>query len=423
LALSGGLDSCVLLHLLVSLRDALPWSLQAIHINHGLQVLADLWQAHCETLCEHYQVPLQLVQLSLSPAPGESVEAVAREARYRALAEHMAPGDLLLTAQHQGDQAETLLLQLLRGSGPAGLAAMPALNRFYAGWQARPLLDIPRVAIEAYARQHRLSWEEDHSNRDLRFDRNYLRHKVMPLLTERWPAAGATLSRAARLSGEMLTLAREAAAEDLAQARQEEGDALSLKMLRRFHSIRLRNLLRHWIIESGAPLPSSRKLQRIEREAVNGRRDANPLIAWGGWEVRRFRDALYLGQALPPFEAPASLSWNQEASLLLPGGLGRLSVERGSGGIAPDRWSGACVEVRFRRGGERCIPAGQAHHRSLKKLLQEWGVPTWQRPRLPLVFLDGELAAIPGYLVCHPFAASADSESVLIRWDGADPAG
>ncbi len=417
LALSGGLDSCALLHLLVSLRDSLPWNLQAIHVNHGLQVVADLWQAHCETLCEQYQVPLQVVQLSLSPAPGESVEAVAREARYRALAEHMAPGDLLLTAQHQDDQAETLLLQLLRGSGPAGLAAMPALNRFYAGWQARPLLDVPKAAIEAYARQQRLTWEEDNSNRDLRFDRNYLRHKVMPLLNERWPAASATLSRAARLSGELVSLAREEAESDLALARREEGAELSLDVLRRFDSIRLRNLLRHWILRCGAPLPSSRKLQRIEREAVNGRIDANPLIAWRGWEVRRFRDRLYLGRSLPPFEAPDSLSWEDRGMLLLPEGLGRLRVESGKGGIDPERWSSAFVEVRFRRGGERCIPAGQAHHRPLKKLFQEWGVPTWRRSRLPLVYLDGELAAVPGYLVCQPFAAPADSDSVLIHWD------
>jgi tRNA(Ile)-lysidine synthase len=417
LAFSGGLDSCVLLHLLVSLRDSLPWALQAIHVNHGLQVAADLWQAHCETLCEQYQIPLQVVQLSLTPAPGESLEAVAREARYRALAEHMAPGDLLLTAQHQDDQAETLLLQLLRGSGPAGLAAMPLLSRFYSGWQARPLLDIPKAAIETYARQYRLTWEEDSSNRDLRFDRNYLRHKVMPLLTERWPAASATLSRAARFSGELLALAKEEAQSDLAQARQGEGGELSLERLRRFDSIRLRNLLRHWIVQSGAPLPGSRQLQRIELEAVNSRPDANPLIVWRGWEVRRFRDRLYLGRSLPAFEAPEALSWEDRSRLLLPEGLGWLSAETGKGGIDPERWSNARIEVRFRQGGERCIPVGQAHHRPLKKLFQEWGVPVWQRSRLPLIYLDGELAAIPEHLVCQPFAASADGDSVVIRWD------
>jgi tRNA(Ile)-lysidine synthase len=417
LALSGGRDSCVLLHLLASLRESLPWPLRAIHINHGLQVMANLWQAHCESLCEQYRIPLQVVQLSLRPGPGESVEAVAREARYRALAEHMAAGDLVLTAQHQDDQAETLLLQLMRGSGPAGLASMPVLSRFYSGWLARPLLDIPGAALEAYARQHRLTWQEDPSNRDLRFDRNFIRHRIMPLLTGRWPAATATLSRAARFSGELLVLAKEEAQEDLARARQEEGSHLSVAALRRFSSMRLRNLLRHWIAVAGAPLPSSRKLARIEREGVHGRDDATPLIAWHGWEVRRYRDCLQLARALPPLDPTLSLVWQNRSELTLPGGLGRLIAQPGEGGIDPDAWSSARIEVRFRRGGERCLPAGQAHHRPLKKLFQEWGVPTWERSRIPLIYIDQELAAIPGRLVCQPFAVPAGQASVVIHWD------
>jgi tRNA(Ile)-lysidine synthase len=416
LAISGGLDSCVLLHLLASSRESLPWPLHAIHINHGLQVAADLWQAHCESLCEHHQVPLRVVQLSLAPGPGESVEAVAREARYRAIAEQMAPGDLVLTAQHQNDQAETLLLQLMRGSGPAGLAAMPAVSRFYSGWMARPLLDIPRAAIEAYARQHRLNWEEDSSNRDLRFDRNFVRHRVMPLLIGRWPAAVTTLSRAARFSGELLVLAQEEAEEDLAQARLEEDGSLSVATLRRFSSIRLRNLLRHWIAGNGAPLPNSRKLARIEREAVHGRDDAMPLIAWCGWEVRRYRDRLQLARALQPLDPALSLVWQNRTELTLPAGLGRLIAQPGDGGIDPDAWSSARIEVRFRQGGERCLPVGQGHHRPLKKLFQEWGVPSWERPRIPLIYLDHELAAIPGRLVCQPFAVPTGRASVVIHW-------
>jgi tRNA(Ile)-lysidine synthase len=423
LALSGGRDSCVLLHLLASLRESLPWSLQAIHINHGLQVMANLWQAHCESLCEQYQIPLQVAQLSLRPGPGESVEAVARAARYRALAEHMGSGDLVLTAQHQDDQAETLLLQLMRGSGPAGLAAMPALSRFYAGWLARPLLDTPRAAIEAYARRHRLTWEEDPSNRDLRFDRNFIRHRVMPLLTGRWPAASATLSRAARFSGELLVLAKEEAEEDLTRAQQEEGGDLSVAALRRFSSMRLRNLLRHWITGAGAPLPSSKKLARIEREAVRGRKDASPLIAWHGWEVRRYRDHLRLARTLPPLDPALSLVWRDRTELMLPGGLGRLIAQPGEGGIDPDAWSSARVEVRFRQGGERCLPMGKAHHRPLKKLFQEWGVPSWERPRIPLIYLNHELAAIPGRLVCQPFAAPAGQASVVIHWHPQTPEG
>jgi tRNA(Ile)-lysidine synthase len=407
----------VLLHLLVSLRESLPWALRAIHINHGLQVMADLWQAHCESLCERYGVPLRTVQLALAPGPGESVEAVAREARYRALAEHMDPGQLLLTAQHRDDQAETLLLQLLRGGGPAGLASMPLLSRFGQGWLARPLLEFSRDSLAEYARRQGLIWEQDPSNRDLRFDRNFIRHRVMPLLTERWPAASITLSRAARFSGELLVLAREEAEQDLAKVSLAEPGGLSVARLREFDSIRLRNLLRHWIALAGAPMPGSKKLARIEREAVLGRDDASPLIAWCGWEVRRYRDRLQLGRALAPLEKIESLIWADRSELSLPGELGRLIAEPGERGIDSGRWSEGKVEVRFRRGGERCLPRGQGHHRPLKKLFQEWGVPPWERGRIPLVYVDGELAAIPGRLVCRPFAADDGQASIVIRWE------
>ncbi|MEJ2591345.1 MAG: tRNA lysidine(34) synthetase TilS [Candidatus Thiodiazotropha sp.] len=417
LALSGGLDSCVLLHLLAALGDRLPWPLQAIHVHHGLQAQADLWQTHCESLCAGYGIPLHTVRLNLEPAPGESLEAAARTARYQVLAGQMGAGDLLLTAQHRDDQAETLLLQLLRGSGPAGLAAMPALSRFGPGWLARPLLEYPRERLESYAREQRLAWQEDPSNQDLRFDRNFIRHRVMPLLALRWPAASATLARAARFSGELLTLAKAEAETDLSQARQAQGPGLSIHALRGFDSIRLRNLLRHWIAAAGAPLPHAKKLARIEREAVHGRDDAMPLVAWGGWEVRRYRDRLTLDRARPATETVRLLDWPDRVELVLPDGLGRLVAEPGAGGIDAERWAAARVEVRFRRGGERCLPAGQAHHRPLKKLFQEWGVPPWERGRIPLIYLDGELAAVPGRLVCQPFAAADGEASIRVRWE------
>jgi tRNA(Ile)-lysidine synthase len=262
-----------------------------------------------------------------------------------------------------------------------------------------------------------LSWEEDPSNRDLRFDRNFIRHQVMPLLTGRWPAAPVTLSRAARFSGELLELAKEEGEEDLARCRLEGNAELSIERLRRFDSVRLRNLLRHWIAELGAPLPSSKKLARVEREAVHGRPDTNPLIVWGGWEVRRYRDRLRLGRPLPELHRSEPLAWRDPSELTLPGGLGRLIAESGEAGLDPARWSNAEVEVRFRRGGERCRPRGHPHHRPLKKLFQEWGVPPWERERIPLIYLDGELAAIPGRLICHPFAAAAGAPSIVIRWE------
>jgi tRNA(Ile)-lysidine synthase len=417
LAFSGGLDSCVLLHLLSELREQLPFELHAIHVHHGLQHEADSWQAYCEQLCRGYNIPLETIRLNLNVTGGESLEAVAREARYKAMAERMEQGGLLLTAQHQDDQAETLLLQLMRGSGPAGLAAMPPLARFATGWLARPLLDCPRHTLEQYAREHQLIWQEDPSNQNQRFDRNFIRHQVMPLLRSRWPAASATLSRAARFSGELLQLVREEAEEDLAQARASDSNTLSISMLKQFNSVRLRNLLRHWIDATGAPLPSSKKLARIEQEAVHGRTDSMPLIAWGGWEVRRYRDRLFLDPA-QFIELPTQpLTWPDGDELMLPEGLGRLMAKHGEGGIAVARWQQSKVEVRFRHGGERCRLPKQNHRRPLKKLLQEWGVPPWHRERIPLLYLDGELAVVPGYCVCLPFAAQPAEDAIVIEWE------
>ncbi|MCU7933642.1 MAG: tRNA lysidine(34) synthetase TilS [Candidatus Thiodiazotropha sp. (ex Dulcina madagascariensis)] len=417
LAFSGGLDSCVLLHLLAVLRPQLPYRLQAIHVHHGLQREADGWQAYCEQQCQRYDIPVDSVRLTLSLNSGDSLEAVAREARYQALAARMGEGDLLLTAQHQDDQAETLLLQLMRGSGPAGLASMPTLARFGPGWLARPLLAYSRQSLERYAQQHGLTWQEDPSNQDQRFDRNFIRHQVMPLLRSRWPAASTTLSRAARFSGELLMLAKEEAEEDLTKARHGETDTLSISALKQFHTVRLRNLLRHWISAAGASPPSSKKLARIEQEAVHGRIDAAPLIRWDGWEVRRYRDQLFLKRAHKIDVPTQPIAWYDRSQLVLPEGLGRLIAQPGEGGVSAARWHRGMVEVRFRQGGERCQLPGQSHHRPLKKLFQEWGVPPWERECMPLVYVDGELAVIPGRCVCEPFQARPGEEAIVVEWE------
>ncbi|MEW8030442.1 MAG: tRNA lysidine(34) synthetase TilS [Candidatus Thiodiazotropha sp.] len=417
LALSGGLDSCVLLHLLYDLRSQLPYEIHAIHVHHGLQHQADSWLEHCERVCEGYDIPLETVRLNLKVNGGASLEAIAREARYQAMAERMCEGDLLLTAQHQDDQAETLLLQLIRGSGPAGLASMPPITRFGPGWLARPLLDCSRHSLEHYAREHRLTWQEDPSNRDQRFDRNFIRHQVMPLLRSRWPAAATTLSRSARFSGELLMLVREEAEEDLAKARIEDSDNLSISALKQLNSVRLRNLLRHWIKAVGAPPPSSKKIARIEQEAVHGRIDALPLIRWEDWEVRRYRDRLFLNRTLDIDLPSQPLIWSDGDELALPEGLGRLIARPGEAGVSAARWRQGEVEVRFRRGGERCKVSGRPGHRSLKKLFQEWGVPPWERGYIPLVYLDGKLTVIPGRCICNTTHVQPGEQTIVIEWD------
>jgi tRNA(Ile)-lysidine synthase len=414
-ALSGGLDSTVLLDLMAQLRSGLGYPVRAVHIHHGLQAQADRWLTLCETLCAERGIPLDTHHLRLEPRPGESLEAVAREARYQALAQSMFPGDLLLTAQHQDDQAETLLLQLIRGSGPAGLAAMPEHVRFGPGWLARPLLTVSRQTLETYAREHDLSWQEDPSNRDLRFDRNFLRHQVIPMLRERWPAVSETLARSARYAGELLELVNEEVDEDLDRVRIAHSDTLSIPALRGFHSVRLRHLLRRWIGSRGARMPNSKKLARIEREAVFGRPDASPEIRWGNWSVRRFREGLYLLDEPLPEPPVNALDWPAHLPLELPDG-GRLRAVASETGVSAERWQNACIEVRFRQGGERCQPAGRGHRHPLKKLFQEWGIPPWERERLPLIFLDGSLAVIPGLVVCEGFAAAPGEPALQVEW-------
>ena len=415
LAFSGGLDSCVLLHLLSEITAQLPYQVRALHAHHGLQAAADRWQQHCEAVCAAYQIPLITLALELAPKRGESVEALAREARYDAFVRQISPGDLLLTAQHQDDQAETLLLQLLRGSGPAGLASMPQLTEFGSGWLARPLLQESRASIEAYAKAHDLQWQEDPSNRDQRFDRNFIRHRVMPLLQSRWPAAAQTLARSARFSGEMLTLAEEEMAVELERVRHQDSDALSVSALKKMSSIRIRHLLRYWIAANGAPMPNSKKLMRIENESIHGREDAKPLIVWRGWEVRRYRDELLLRQSAPFRALPDVILWQDGDKLELPAGLGTLVATNSSVGVDRQRWLNGKIEVRFRRGGERCIPIGRQHHRTLKKLFQEWGIPPWDRDQIPLIYVDDELAAIPGMVVCEGFVSTDGGGGIQIQ--------
>jgi len=403
-ALSGGLDSTVLLHALAGLRDRLGIPVAAIHADHGLQAASAEWAGHCATLCETLDIPYDSIQLQLSPQRGESTEALARQARYAAFAASMVEGELLLSAQHQDDQAETLLLQLLRGAGVAGLAAMPALADLGPGRLGRPLLAVSRAALEDYARQHDLHWIEDPSNQSLDFDRNYLRHEIMPRLKARWPAAAATLSRSAGHCADADRTLRAFAAEDLSLCRLTPCRLLSQPLLQ-LPVERQANLLRAWIADAGLPVPPSHKLGRVLDELIPARADAAPLVAWSGAELRRYRDELWLMPPLEPIAANWQQAWSGDAPLVLPADLGGLAVMPGPGGIAPDRWQAGEVRVAFRREGLSCTPAGRQGSRSLKKLFQDLDVPPWLRERVPLLFIDGELAAVGDYVVCAPFAA------------------
>jgi tRNA(Ile)-lysidine synthase len=387
-AFSGGLDSTVLLHALAALarQHTLP-PLHAIHVHHGLQAAADAWPAHCQAICQGLGVPLQVARVQVGQQA--SLEDAARRARYALFEQQLAPGELLLTAQHRDDQAETLLFRLLRGAGVRGLAGMPQQRRLGQGTLLRPLLGVPRDALLAYANTHGLQWVEDPSNSDHQFTRNYLRQQVFPLLAGRWPQASANMARAAGHLSEALGLLEELAAEDLAGASADAAfdwlqlPALRLQPLQALSPARQRNALQAWL----APL--SRLPDSQHWAGWASLRDAGPdaAPAWvlGDGEMRRAAGQLWWlagdwlrqpegGQAWPDMSRPLPLPGNGEV-----------------------HWQGARpegqVQVHYRQGGETLHIAGRGR-RDLKRLLNESGLPPFVRQRLPLLFVDGQLQAV-----------------------------
>jgi tRNA(Ile)-lysidine synthase len=401
-AFSGGLDSTALLHALV---EAGVKDLAAIHVHHGLQAVADDWATHCGKVCSALGVALHVVRVNVEDA-GQGVEAAARDARYAALRAELQTGDTLATAHHRDDQAETVLLRLMRGTGPSGLAAIRPLTEFAPGWLWRPLLDVPREQLQAYAERHGLKWIEDPHNRSSRFSRSFLRAEILPRLLARWPAASRNLARAAELSTETAELLREVAVADL-DGMVESNGALPIPRLLQFGAARRRNLLRGWIERLGLPTPFHDTLLRLDREVLEAADDADPVLAWPGGEFRRYRQHLFAMPVLPPAPRAFEAEWDGWGDFELPAGCGRLRRRGDRSRLGP------CT-VRMARPTDKFRPAGSAKTRSLKNLFQERGVPTWVRQRTPLVAREGRILWIGGFgWAIDPGAESAVNE---IEW-------
>ncbi len=413
-AFSGGMDSHVLLHALAG-RETVgnKGGLCAIHVNHGLHPEAGGWASHCERICRDLGVALEVVRVEVSDWAAVGPEAAARQARYAAFEQRLEPGDALLLAHHLDDQAETFLLQLLRGAGPAGLSAMPAEAALGPARLLRPLLEVSRDDIRDYASRHGLEFLDDPSNRELRYDRNYLRHEIMPRIQKRWPAAARTIARAAGHQASLARIARELGAKALGPA--DGGVTLSCGALSGLSPDAARLALRAWLEGRGFTPPSKALLDRILNEVVGAAPDAEPLVAWPGAEVRRYQGALFVMSPLPPAEPDRILAWDGRHPLVLP--QGRLSAMPAKGrGISAALFSRDAVEVRFRRGGERCRPAGESRSTTLKAWFQRRGVPPWERDRSPLVFIGGELAAVAGGWVCDGYQCAEDEDGIMLEW-------
>ncbi|WP_207283718.1 tRNA lysidine(34) synthetase TilS [Pseudomonas sp. FW300-N2F2] len=388
IAFSGGLDSTVLLHLLATLSQhhALP-ALSAIHVHHGLQAVAEAWPDHCRSVCAALGVPLDVVNVQVRP--GASIERAAREARYGAFVAALHGNEVLLTAQHRDDQAETLLFRLLRGAGVRGLAAMPRQRPLGLGHLLRPLLEVSRAELQAYATQQGLSWIDDPSNDDHRYARNYLRQRVFPVLAAHWPQASATLARSAAHMGEAQGLLDDLARIDLSQAVTPGAfdwlglPSLVLAPLRALSPARQRNALSHWL----APLtllPDSDHWAGWDslRDAAD---DARPIWRLADGELHRAAGRVWWLSDHWLCSLPGPVDWADPALPLPLPGNGQV-VLIGQPPAGP-------LSVRYRQGGEVLALASRGH-RDLKRLLNEKGVPAFVRGRLPLLYQGEQLLAV-----------------------------
>lgn len=476
-ALSGGVDSVVLLAALSESRSK-KTRLRAVHVHHGLHPNADAWSEHCSALAKRLSVPLTTLRVKVRAGRGESVEAAARAARYQALAGALGDGEVLLTAHHEDDQLETVLLQLMRGAGIAGLAAMPAVAPFGRGILARPLLTRTRAELEAWAQANDLTWIEDDTNANEQFDRNYLRRQVLPLIRTRWPGASRAVSRSARHAAEAKVLLDALALADVERA--SNGAALSVQHLRTLAPDRRRNAVRFWIACAGHSLPDSTRLEEITRTLLDARPDANPFVDWPGVRVQRHADRLTLQSAgkesfafVPaarpeePRAAAAAaksrrasraksegasavasakhsthskknasvsasaasnegMAWNWRAFSRL-----ELSAPKGTLSLEPDPHGPLdlgklpkTLTIKTRRGGERLRPKSGARTKTLKSLLQEARIPLSERPNLPLIYAGEQLIAVGDrWLDASVQATRPAARRARLRWRPAATAG
>lgn len=407
-AFSGGIDSTVLLHALADSDNSTP--VVAVHVDHALHADSQKWALHCKRVATDLSVAYVGLEVAVRDRGAHGPEAAARSARYAAFREIILSNDCLISAHHQNDQAETLLLNLMRGSGVAGLAGIGASQSFGKGRLLRPLLDVPLQSIKCYAEEKKLDWLEDPSNIDTRYDRNFLRLEIIPALAKRWPAVSDRLTRSAELVGEANELLTELANSDLECV--GTCNRLSISRLQDLSRARQRNVLRRAVRLCGLPAPPGTRLQQVVDELIPARADAQPLVSWEGVNVRRYRDDVFIlpsgNEPLPP--ASEKILPDQGRLVLSPG-LGALELVAAETGGISAAIAEAGLELRFRTGGEEIRVSGRESTQKLKKLLQDSAVLPWMRARVPLLYagdklvavadmwVDAECTATPGYVV------------------------
>lgn len=418
LALSGGLDSIALLHLLAEVRASLPFQLHAMHVHHGLSANADSWAEFCSAQCQQLDVPLQIVHVNVAQNPDyknseQGIEAEARQLRYNALFTYAVEGkvpDFVVTAHHQDDQAETLLLQLFRGAGVKGMSSMAAVDTTRR--LLRPLLNVSRQTLHEYALQHAIQWCDDESNENTQYDRNFVRHEVMPVLESRFTNVKPVLARTASHMAEASELLAALAAQD-AQNMLSSDNSLCLQALSELSVARAKNVLRWWFAQNGLAMPAAEHLNEIVEQLFNSRKDADLDIKLQHLYLRKYQQRAYLCE--DKTTVPFDMVWHGEAELTLPSG-GKLVFKTVLGTGLALKQGVTKLRITNRNGGERFKPDALRPTRTLKYLLQELNMPPWQRMYIPLVYWEDKLAYVPGVGVAYGLQAQANEPGLEIIW-------
>ncbi|HHR6406747.1 TPA: tRNA lysidine(34) synthetase TilS [Providencia alcalifaciens] len=418
---SGGIDSTVLLHALYQIKiSELPsLEIRAIHVHHGLNIQADKWEAHCASLCQKWDIPFICRHVTVEGS-NKGIEAAARAERYQAYREELLEDEIIVTAQHLDDQAETVMLALKRGSGPTGLSAMPESLAFQAKCGntvlLRPLLTISRHALEHYRVEQQLPWVEDDSNQDDRYDRNFLRLHIMPRLSERWPHLANAVSRSASLCAEQEALLDELLQDSLDEIIDYRG-GLYIDGLVHCSVAKRNALIRRWIGLHQLAMPPFNQLERIWQEVALARQDAEPICRLGNVEIRRYQGALRVVKRINSLMGK-QYQWNYPEDYLLPESLGMLVVMEGEGQIRPPQ-ENEVVTIRFGLQGSLSI-VGRNHSRSSKKIWQELGVAPWMRERTPLIYYNDTLICAVGCFITPDGFVGENNVGIAIDWQNSE---
>ncbi len=412
IAYSGGVDSHVLLHACSKLQKTLDHlSFLAVYIDHGLHDDSLLWAEHCKKITGDLNVPFVSKQVYAKNDHGEGPEQAARRARYKALSGFIDQHSVLLTAQHQDDQAETLMLQLLRGAGLDGLASMPVIAEFYEGFIVRPFLGYAKQQVLQYAQKENLVWIEDSSNLDVSYDRNFLRQEVIPLIQSRWPAFSRTTARSASHCAEAASILADICAPILSEAGARE---LPIAIIKQHNEAYQRLIIREWLKIQGVRVPSKKQLLQIQGLLKGDARKVS-IVEWSNHQVRLFDEHFYYKEKQS--EPIISVHEWLDKECQLPEPLGQLIIQPSKGlGVDRQLWDSAHITIRSRQGGESIQLAGRSGRKTLKKLLNEERILPWVRNSLPLIYLNDELVAVADLWLDERYLASAESPSYTINW-------